>query len=205
MDRKALFFSLACAICLSFFELSASSVYFPALSSSPLGEKIASCIGEPLPSFSIRESDLEPEKLSLTFQKFRLRSRDEGKARANSIRCLRRMGLASGDQQELRKALQTSFRLEKDLFLLFARFLDSSIGMDRSANIGYLQARYDLLVIVQTKTEDWIFRNLEKSDETLEEEFANLYLSILRVHYDYLMELGQNRRKQYFNAKEGKQ
>lgn len=170
-------------------ELEASSVYFPS-ELNPKYEKLFSpCVGRSLPAFRFRMEDLDPARIRSVFARLKERSEMEGKARAQSIRCLRKIPLTDSQIQALDSGLESLFRMERTLFFIYTRYLDNATGINRSRNETFLKSRYDLMVVIQTKTKDWVLGNRGEDDSKLDRDFSHLYLSVLRTYYDFYTEL----------------
>lgn len=160
------------------------------------------CIGKPLPPFQFNESDFNLGSMPYVYKKMKSRSREEGKARVQSIQCIQNIFLLNGKKKEVLNSIQSFFEIEKELFVLYSQFLDHAIGLDRSKNSSFLKARYDLLVLTQNKTYEIIFQKDNLNYIELEDEFSNLYYSILRTYFDFFLEIGPDSRKNYWKARE---
>lgn len=185
-------------------ELHASSVYFPSNLTPKFRKIVEPCVRPALPPFRFRRYDLDSRNLRNVFQRLKARSQKEGKLRADSVRCLRNLDLTDKQKENMKRALESMFQVEKNLFFNYTRFLDQATGMDRTRNASFLKSRYDLMIILQTKTLDWVLEKEEEDESVLEKDFSNLYLSILRTYYDFFLELDPATLDHYFKTMEGK-
>lgn len=184
-------------------SIESRSIFFPGDIDPSFRIILDKCVGSTLPPFEFQNIDFSENKMRDTFSKISQRSKLEGRARAQSIRCLQNLDLTEDQVQGLGHALESEFKLEVDLFLIYIRWLDSISGLDKSENESFLKSRYDLMRIIQIKTKDLLVDKRTISNARLDEEFSNLYLSILRGYYDFYYEMEPTSRELFFYFKKG--
>ncbi|MCC5814883.1 MAG: hypothetical protein JJT78_09010 [Leptospira sp.] len=167
-------------------------------------KKFSPCVKPSLPPFRFKRDDIEQSNIRKVFSRLKEQSQLEGKTRASSVRCLRKLKLDKKEEQALESALESMFGVENSLFFTYTRFLDSATGIDRTRNKAFLKSRYDLMIVIQTKTKDWVLGYEDEEDSRLDEDFSNLYLSVLRTYYDFYLELDPVTRNKVFDRLEGR-
>lgn len=205
-SRKIFYFLHLFTILIVFFfseKLGAGSVYFPSDLKPNFRKKIEHCVLPSLPAYEFQKTDIHPSRLKQVFSSMSKRAKLEGRYRAKSILCLRKLNLTEKEKEDMNRALDSLFAVEVMLFLNYSRFLDQATGIDRSLNSKFLKSRYDLMIIIQTKTKDWVLDHEDEYDSDLEKDFSNLYLSVLRTYYDFYIEMDPSTMDRFFKFKEG--
>ncbi|MCG9876696.1 MAG: hypothetical protein MH321_18120 [Leptospiraceae bacterium] len=180
------------------------TIYFPGKMEAALRSKIDVCISKPIVKFEFKESDFYQEALRQTLSKISQRSKLEGKVRTASLLCITKMNLNAQEKKMVSAAMQDLFDVEIQLYQSYLKWLQAGLGLDAKNLESYFQSRYDLMILIQTKSITIL--NLDKSPNQaeIEEDFSNLYQSVHRSNFDTIYGLDPSVRERYFQVKEGR-
>ncbi|MCZ8238762.1 MAG: hypothetical protein O9346_04290 [Leptospiraceae bacterium] len=201
MGINFLFFILGISFCQ---PILAQTLYFPGKMEASLRNKIDVCGSKPIAKFEFKESDFYQESLRQTLSKISQRSKLEGKTRAASLLCIIKMNLNTQEKKMVSAALQDLFDIEIQLYQSYLKWMQAGLGLDAKNLESYFQSRYDLMILIQTKSITIL--NLDKSPNQadIEEDFSNLYQSVHRSNFDAVYSLDPSVRERYFQVKEGR-
>lgn len=187
--------------------LVANPMYFPSKLDAPLRVKIQECEKKALSPFEFVLEDFEDNRLAETFKKMSDRAHLEGRVRGESLRCLREKATETSELSALDSGLESLFVVERQLFFTYVRWLDAQLGWDRGHRADskvFLSNRYDLMKLIQMKSRDILRTHPPEKIQWLlvEQEFASLYLSVLRGYYDFFYAMNEDTRIRYFHNKQ---
>ncbi len=185
--------------------LQTSGIYLPGKIDPKLRALIQKCETAPLPNFEWKSKDFDSNELKNTLSRMKQRANLEGKARVDSILCLRNLNLNPDDQKSVAFSFEKLFTVELQLFNNYIRWMQKGLALDAIQMDSFLKSRYDLMVLIQKKSID-TFTEPELEDKNdLLVDFSNLYLSVLRSYFDAIYNLDAPAREKFFQLKQGNQ
>jgi hypothetical protein len=199
-----LIFLFLISISSSIQPLLSQTIYFPGKMEDSLRRKITACESKPISKFEYKQSDFYQESLKKTFSIISKRSKMEGKTRMDSIQCLHKLKLSKDEKKLVSSALQDLFDVEILLYQNYLKWIQAELGLDAKSFESFFQSRYDLMILIQTKTLS-LWKSEDPDDlKDGERDLSNLYQSVHRSYFDVIYGLDPVEKERYFQIKEGK-
>jgi hypothetical protein len=204
MLKYNLFLTLAFIFSSYLSNLESSGIYLPGKMDSRLRALVQKCESTALVIFEFNQKDFESNELKNTLTRIKQRSSLEGKARVESIVCLRNLNLNKEDREAIAFSIEKLFLVELQLYNNYIRWMQAGLALDAINMESFLKSRYDLMVLIQKKSiETFMEQELVDKNE-LVTDFSNLYLSVLRSYFDAIYNLDPPAREKFFQLKQGK-
>lgn len=127
-----------------------------------------------------------------------------GKIRWNQLNCLEKLKLSSSEKLQLETVLDYYQQKEIDLLMFNSNYLlhfDKLNKMSAEEVLltnSFLKSKKDLYALLHKRTMEYLFA--DGKEIFREGDYKNIYLSLLRLQYEYYTNLSPNLRKEIFKG-----